>query len=775
MSTTASAGVKGTAYQREHWTKWYTRDLLQIAYWPKYVASQMDWASTSVEKIVDELVEAGITLLSWGGPENWFPITAGAHRRHPALDRRDSFFDELISLCHANGIKVLLGFSGNGGREGKRDFIKANWPAFEKQGARWRPDGLQLVGHGTCLFNDVFVNGILEGTRALMERYPIDATFIDTPVHRVPVDPQTQAITCDYCRDQWKRISGNELAPREDWDDPQWRQFVEWQQQIVVGHLKKMRDVIKGVDERILITANMVARPADTVLHKTNPNPASLRGVIDSMHYESVFLPYNMMDVQVNLKFGHLVTGYNPGVILKNWELIFKQGYAHAEPSAIETELLAYLSLSHGASVTIHSTMDESGRPHELRTKVYIDVCKKLQKDLPYFEASTPKVSVGVVYSRNTRDRFAARNWWGTLAAYEGAEQMLVNNHVPSMPLLDEDLTAEKLSGYKAVLLPNVACMSDDAVAAVRQFVQGGGTVIASNETSLYDENERFRGEFGLADVFGVSLNSALPLAEKILEGREPLSRQPYRLKGHPFFEGLHDSEIMHVPWFSIAPAGAEVAANWLEVREGTNHGCVNLGREIIGEYDEPCITVNRFGKGTAVYFSGPIFHTYSQRALRYYTQMFRQIFLGTDSLEVFSDGPKSIELTLLEQADHDRLNVHLVNLVNTNRWYNSLVYSRSSSSPELHRSGHRDDFKDEHLKKMAMAFRVKDTGDTTGPIDEVVPVYDVPVYLSESLVKGRRIVIAGDVVQPSGDAPRGFVRVTVPEVVTYARISLEK
>ena len=765
-----------STFEREHWSTWYRKDLLSLAYWPKYVAKQTDWVNTSIPDLVRDLVDGGYQMLSWGGPENWFPITAGMQRRHPALDKRDGFFDELIGACHAEGIRVLLGFSGNAGREGKAKFIEEHWDAFAKQGAHLDIPGVKLGGHEVCHHNPVFLDGQKAAVKALCERYPFDATFIDHPNHMVPFDAETREITCDYCRAAWAEASGQERVPGEDWDSDAWREFNAWHATIHVGYLRQLHDVIKAVDDRILITSNMVARPVDNAMART-VNPASMRGVIDSMCYESVFLNFNLLDVQLNLKFGYAVTGHNPTCILKNFELIFGQGYAHAEPSAVETETLAYLSLSHGAPVMVHSTMDEHGRPHPLRTKVYVDVAKRMQADLPYFEDSDPRASVAVVYSRLTRDNYAGKTPAAYLASYQGAEQALVYNHVPSRTLLDEDLTADRLSEFKAVLLPNVACLSDDSCEALRQYVEGGGTIIASYETSLYDENERFRGEFGLADVFGLKLNGRLELAEKIADGREKWSRQPFRLQGHPLLsgaEGFADSEILHVPWFSVGLSGAEALAKWQQVREGVDQGSVNMAREIVGEYDEPCVSVHKFGKGRAIYFSGDAFYNFTLRPIAWWTRCFRELLLNTDSLEVFSDAAKSVELTLMHQAGPDRLNVHLVNMVNTNRWYNSLIHSKSHPKQQQ-RSGGRDDFPDEATRELAMRYRLKPFMDTTGPVDENLPLYGVPVELHRSLLDGRRVVIDGEAVEPTASRYDGFVTVTLPRLGVYGRISLER
>jgi len=51
------------------------------------------------------------------------------------------------------------------------------------------------------------------------------------------------------------------------------------------------------------------------------------------------------------------------------------------------------------------------------------------------------------------------------------------------------------------VVLPNLAAMSDGQCAGVRRFIDSGGGLVATGETSLYDEEGRRRGDFGIADL----------------------------------------------------------------------------------------------------------------------------------------------------------------------------------------------------------------------------------------------------------------------------------
>jgi hypothetical protein len=69
----------------------------------------------------------------------------------------------------------------------------------------------------------------------------------------------------------------------------------------------------------------------------------------------------------------------------------------------------------------------------------------------------------------------------------------------------EDRLEPERLAKYRALLLPNVAMLSDRQCQQLREYVHSGGSLMASFETSLYDEDLKPRADFGLADLMGVS------------------------------------------------------------------------------------------------------------------------------------------------------------------------------------------------------------------------------------------------------------------------------
>ncbi len=60
-----------------------------------------------------------------------------------------------------------------------------------------------------------------------------------------------------------------------------------------------------------------------------------------------------------------------------------------------------------------------------------------------------------------------------------------------------------RAAALKLLVLPNVGALSDAQAAAIRRFVQRGGSLFATGETGLYDEWGDPRPDFALADLFG--------------------------------------------------------------------------------------------------------------------------------------------------------------------------------------------------------------------------------------------------------------------------------
>jgi len=122
-----------------------------------------------------------------------------------------------------------------------------------------------------------------------------------------------------------------------------------------------------------------------------------------------------------------------------------------------------------------------------------------------YLVDRTPVASVGLVWSQRSVD------FYGRDAADELAEQplrgwmhALVRARIPYRPV-HIDQIGESDAGLSVLILPNLGALRDAQISAIRRFVERGGSLIATGQTSLFDEWGDARPDFALGDLFGVS------------------------------------------------------------------------------------------------------------------------------------------------------------------------------------------------------------------------------------------------------------------------------
>jgi hypothetical protein len=141
---------------------------------------------------------------------------------------------------------------------------------------------------------------------------------------------------------------------------------------------------------------------------------------------------------------------------------------------------------------------------------------------------------VAIVFSQQT----AA--YYGGAKAREKVEdpalgfyQALVEARIPFEMVHDGLLDADRLAAYRTLILPNIAALSTSQCDQLRQFVQRGGNLVATYETSLYDEWGARRADFGLADLFKANYDGHEgPMQNSYLNLEQP----------HPLLKGLEDT-----------------------------------------------------------------------------------------------------------------------------------------------------------------------------------------------------------------------------------------
>jgi hypothetical protein len=165
----------------------------------------------------------------------------------------------------------------------------------------------------------------------------------------------------------------------------------------------------------------------------------------------------------------------------------------------------------------------------------------------------------------------------------------------------EEQLTPETLSKYSALILPNVALLSDVECQRIRAFVASGGSLLATFQTSLFTERKEARTNFGLGDVFGISKG-----AEVIgTTGNAYMGRIE---RAHPILQGFSNTNVIPGAEFRVPLAPVDDPV--LTVVPGYVAYPPELSYPEQPRTMEPAMVVRERGGSRTVYFPGDVDRT---------------------------------------------------------------------------------------------------------------------------------------------------------------------
>ncbi len=271
---------------------------------------------------------------------------------------------------------------------------------------------------------------------------------------------------------------------------------------------------------------------------------------------------------------------------------------------------------------------------------------------------------VGMVYSEQTDRKYGGKPWQAQHRDHNsGMYHALVEARIPFEMVNDRLLEAENLKPYKLLVLPNIAALSDNQCDQLRKFVQGGGSLVATFETSLYNEEGVQRPDFGLADVFGVSFASKVegPMKNSYLKFKPDQASKTY----HPVLKGLEDAYRMINTVYQVDvtpkadfPSPVTLIPTYPDLPMEDVYPRVEdtATREIY---------IREMGKGRVVYVPGDLDRSFWQIMSIDHGRLLANSFHWALNEEpvVAVEGPGVIDVTAWQQKAS--MAIHLVNLTN--------------------------------------------------------------------------------------------------------------
>jgi hypothetical protein len=273
-----------------------------------------------------------------------------------------------------------------------------------------------------------------------------------------------------------------------------------------------------------------------------------------------------------------------------------------------------------------------------------------------YLRNEEPLARVAMLYSQQTA--------WFHGAKVEdhahGFYQALIEARIPFEMAHDRLLDPAHIDKFKLLVLPNIAALSDAQCEQLRQYVKRGGSLVATYQTSLYDEWGVQRKDFGLGDLFGARFSGRI----------EPRMQNSYlrldHATRHPILRGLEDAP-------RIINAASQVVVEPIDRMPNPPVTLIpsypDLPMEEVyprtAKTDIPEIYLREFGKGRVVYIPSDLDRTFWEVMARDHMLLLRNAveWALNEPHPVTVTGPGILDVTVWRQEDS--MTVHLVNLTN--------------------------------------------------------------------------------------------------------------
>lgn len=682
----------------------------------------------AVEEYVDLIHDVGLEVQVVAGQDNHQPRFQSA-MLPPHPDIAQDLLPRFVELAHENGIIVLTYYGMTAGK--LLVDIHPEWLMRYLDDGRPPPE----KPYWFCM-NSPYRDWLPEYLKEFVEHLDLDGFYFDGTnwgSHCPP--PYYPGCCCKHCERLFREDTSLEIPTVVDFDSRDFRRFLLWQRD-------KLRAFMTHVTRQV---------------HTTHPD-----AILDFNHYAGV---YN------NWVMGHPA---NPlGVDREG-------GYFFVEKTLYDgTSFTAKYVKAHGGTGGVWfgpiqsmpecanhtapypepvtqtldclSVMANGARPIIANvpypSPLYADYLKQVfnesKRRVDYMDGETVKY-VALHWSEQSRDFHRASNDpYQAAAEYfkrlRGTYEMLNRSHHLVDFVFDEQLTDEYLAPYRVLFLSDSACLSDAQCGTIRRFVQAGGTLIATHETSLQDELGCRHDNFALADLFGVDYRDA--------EARGAV---------HGCIYVPHDAVLRRELGDVICYAG-ESAQVVLRPGDPTDVLCTKssltgprpLDRFHPGTpYDsgKPTVTVHAVGKGKAYYINGDIGGAFTANPYPPLKRFLANLVKRTrPPIEI--EAPWAIEASALVRpqagANSQDLQETLIHLVNY-----PIPYCGHSAS------GESADWITRYVYNL----------------EDVVPVHDIKITFNDVRPASVHMPLQGCDLEITGDPPS----VVVPEVRMHEVITAQ-
>ncbi len=406
---------------------------------------------------------------------------------HPMLGDRD-YTGSMIEALQRRGLTVLT---------------YVNYMNIDRREAHpewWQraADGTQVLenGWGVPCPNGPIREYMCAVVGEVAAKYPTQGFFFDM------FSFNRGGCWCDNCRRKFAVETGLPFPIRADWGSESWRHYIAFRYRSALETIQAIRDAAKAVRSDLIWVTH--CSPESNWIHGTGALPPAVDDMLQS-EMATRWGKGRWSAAQRSKVLRAVTRGQQVVTILADLHLYWDKpkGWFYIPWSVEHVKRQVAEIVAHGAWPSIYTEPYPDGRndPHTIQG--IREAFSMARATEAYRAGAEPVKSVALHYSRPSLDFFGRDDPVEYAHSFEGAYKALLESRIPFDVILDEGILDGRIRAYDLAILSNSACTSDQVNAALLDYVQGGGSLLATYRTSLCDEYGRQRPDFGLGQLFG--------------------------------------------------------------------------------------------------------------------------------------------------------------------------------------------------------------------------------------------------------------------------------